>query len=96
MTADETITRIAETGTAKPEIQVALCLGGYIERRFCACGQEIYGAERMNAHGYTMFNCGDCLSFNGPRDAEPLDRRIRDAQPEVDEHAFDRPWFTWP
>lgn len=63
-------------------------------RRFCACGQEVFGRQIIQDAKHQF--CGDCTMARGPRESAPLDSRIRDAQPETDEHAFDRPGFTWP
>lgn len=61
------------------------------ERRFCACGQELFGWK-------SAVWCGDCHAhLENPRlTGDDLDRRIRDAQPEVIECAFDRPGYSWP
>ncbi len=44
-----------------------------------------------------LFLCGDCDRETGRRKKSiPLDQRIRSAQPETEEHAFDRPGYSWP
>ncbi len=55
-------------------------------RRFCACGQELMG-ERLK-FAYLSPTCGDCAA--GKTYGDSLDARIRAAQPETEEHAFER------
>ncbi len=61
------------------------------ERRFCACGQELFGWK-------SAVWCGDCHAHleNPQLTGDDIDLRIRDAQPETEEHAFDRPGYSWP
>ncbi len=69
-------------------------------RRFCACGQELMGKRFESAL------CGDCFGgwqLTDPRSigeqrrtAPSLDDRIRAAQPEVTEHAWQTPTAEGP
>lgn len=58
----------------------------------CVCGQTIWRPNQSQ--------CSDCLSGHQFEDVEPLwvplDDRIRAAQPETEEHAFERPGYSWP
>ncbi len=73
-------------------------------RRFCACGQELFG--KFLADPAPEVACGDCIGTWDPlrgvdiqgqrRDAPSLDQRIRAAQPETEEHAWESTHWSWP
>ncbi len=62
-------------------------------RRFCACGQELWSTEQRA--GGMCGDCGNRVVGQRPKTI-PLDARIRAAQPETEEHAFERPGYSWP
>lgn len=63
-------------------------------RRFCACGQEVFGRQIIQDAKHQF--CGDCTEARGPRESAPLDRRIREAQHEPDDVAWMTPATEWP
>ncbi len=91
-----------EGGGEEPEgrIECALCAGTgetrsspIPARRFCACGQELWSTEQRA--GGLCGDCGNRIVGQRPKTI-PLDARIRAAQPETEEHAFERPGYSWP
>ncbi len=71
-------------------------------RRFCACGQEAWprgGRVPLDYAGKPL--CSDCSGdearhlWDG-KTAVPLDSRIRAAQPEPVEHAWESTHWSWP